>query len=420
VVLFHSQKNIDAKKGSQAPVIYPIKSATDLLSTKDNHGFLQSIKRLIKSSQQFDSVYLPVIEKFAEFVQNIPENQREFFGQQAEFLTLGLELAARTLDLCRAYFFSEEADFSKISNQNDRRKIYAIFTAALFSSIGKIAVKYNVAVFNEKANHFKKWNPYVGAMLNQGSHYKFDYIKENFDDLRRYVTPTIARQVLDSVTEHSEEMSGFNWIASDLKVLADWFAFLAGEEGRIPMTSFMSVIPRAKIEMVENYRKGTRISLVDSEGDAFLQWLRKEIENERIVINKGSELRVTEKEIFLSDALFQQFISANPHCGHPAIVEKQFIDVLKVYSISISELDQRYRSQGGLSGISDLGQRYRSIGGLSSIQENEKAPPVHRHRYLKGDIGLLALIISGPLHKLLSLDVTAKSTIRPSSNNSGM
>lgn len=389
-------KNIHNNKNSHLSEIYSIKSATELLNTKDNQQFIRTMKALLKPSRRFDELYLPVIEKFSEFVQSLPENKRGFFDQQAEFLTRGLERVSRTLSLCLAYFFPEKSDFSTISNY-DALWIYATFTSALFLDIGKIAVKYTVMLYQEKAKPLKKWDPYTSAMLGQGSYYKFDYIKENFNGLRHFITPLLARQILDSSTESSED-KGFNWIASDPEVLEVWFALLAGEEERIPMTSFMSMIPRAEIEILENYRKEKKFSVTDPAGEAFLQWLRKEIKEGRVAINeKGDKLRLSEKEIILSAALFQQFANSNPSYKHPEIIERQFIDIAKLYQVSISELDQRYRAHGGLSGLSDLAKRYRTVGGTAAVQENAK----QSDRFLKGGIALLSLITSQPLHKTL-------------------
>jgi hypothetical protein len=405
-------KNISANKNSQALGIYPIKSATELLSSKDNQQFLQTIKSLIKPCRVFDNFYFPVIEKFAEFVQILPENKRGFFDHEVEFLTQGLERVSRTLSLCLAYFFPEKNDFSNIS-KHDALWIYATFTAALFLDIGKIAVKYTIILYHAKVYPLKKWNPYVGSMLGLGSYYKFDYIKKNFNDLRCFITPILARQILDSSAKFPE-YNGFNWIASDPDVLEVWFALLTGEEKRIPMTSFMSVIPRAEIEIIETYRKENKISLTDPSGEAFLQWLRKEIKAGNIIINgKDAKIRLLEKEVLLSTTLFQQFVNANPSYKRPETIERQFIDIAKLYQIPISELDQRYRAYGGISGISDLAKRYRAIGGLASVQENAK---LVSERFLTGGIGLLSLITSQPVRKEASLSLPntiIKSPISP-------
>ncbi len=387
--------------------LHPIRTADDLLNTRDNLKFVKAVKLLIKPSTRFNRFYLPVIRKFAEFVQNITENQCGLFSQEVGFLERGLERSSRTLALCLKYFFPEEVNFANISSK-DALWIYATFTAALFLDVGKIAVKYSITIFHKKGHSLKKWNPYIASMLGQGDYYKFDYIKENFNDLRNFITPMLARQILDSITDSSLETEGFNWIASDPDILKTWFSLLAGEEDRIPMTSFMSMIPRADIEFIENNWINAQIAITDRGGEEFLQWLRKELAEGRIFINgKDAKIRISEGKIFLSTAIFQEFIDTNPNYKHSELIERQFIDVAKLYQISISELDQRYRAYGGLSGLSDLGKRYRAVGGLSVTQENEKNTP---QRFLQGDIRLISLITSpSSMDKIINLSLSSKN-----------
>ena len=390
--------------------LHSVRTADDLLNTKDNLKFVKAVKLLIKPSTRFNRFYLSTIRKFAEFVQNITENQCGFFSQEIGFLERGLERSSRTLALCLKYFFPEEVNFANISSK-DALWIYATFTAALFLDIGKIAVKYSITLFHKKGHSLKKWNPYIASMLGQGDYYEFDYVKENFNDLRNFITPMLARQILDSMTDSSLETEGFNWIASDPDILKAWFSLLAGEEDRIPMTSFMSMIPRADIEFIEHNRVNAQIAITDRGGEAFLQWLRKELAEGRIFINeKDAKIRISEGKIFLSTAIFQEFIDTNPNYKHSELIERQFIDVAKLYQISISELDQRYRAYGGLSGLSDLGKRYRTVGGLSVTQEKEKNTP---QRFLQGDIRLISLITSpSSIDKIINLSLSGKSMSR--------
>lgn len=385
-------QNSNLKKNHLSSDVYPIKSAAELLGDKENQGFVKAMELLVKPSHYFDDFYFPTLKKFAEFVQNLPENQQGFFNQKTEFLTQGLERAARALALCLGNFFPDEPNISK----HDALLIYATFTAALFLDIGKIAVKYTVMLYSEQCYPLKNWDVYSGAMLDQGSYYRFDYVKENFDNLNHFVTPILARQLLDSVTK-SPEKKGFNWIASDAEVFELWFALLSGQEERIPMTSFMAVIPRAKIEILDNNRKEAKMSAIDPAGEAFLQWLRKEIHEGRIPINgKNEELCITEKEVILSSLLFHEFAQLNSGYKHPEIIERQFIDIAKLYQIPISEIDQRYRAQGGISGISDSGKRYRAVGGVASVRDNER---ITSHHFIKGGIGLFSLITAHALSK---------------------
>lgn len=398
-----SLKKINKSKKAHAQTdLYVIKVADDLLNAENNLSSIEIIKTLIKPANQFNYLYLPIIKKFAEFVQVIPLMQHGFFNQEINFLERGLERSARTLSLCLKYFFPEETNFINISN-SDALKIYATFTAALFLDIGKLAVKSSVMIYHKKGYPLKKWNPFAGLMLEVGHFYKIDYIKENYDNLEYSITPLLARQILDSVSNVSLETEGYNWIASDLGVLEIWFYLLSGKEDRIPMTSFMSMVPRSEIDLIEASRLIAQIAATDPGGEAFLQWLRKSIADEKILINeKDAKITISDGKIFLSTNLFQEFVDKNPNYNHAGVIEKQFIDIAKLYQISISELDQRYRGLGGLSGLGDLSKRYRTLGGISTVNENQKNTS---QRVLQGDIRLISLITSNTsVQKIINLD----------------
>jgi Putative helicase/Putative conjugal transfer nickase/helicase TraI C-term len=405
-----SYKKTSKTKKAQADLSL-IQTADDLLNTENNLVLIEMMKSLIKPSSRFNNFYLPIIKKFAEFVQSIPLNQCGISNQKISFLERGLERSTRTLTLCLKYFFPGEINFSNISDK-DELWLYATFTAALFLDIGKLAVEYSITLYHKKAYALKKWNPFRTAMLGQGYHYKIDYVKENFNNLDNFSTYKLACNILDSATNITSETEGFNWIASDLRVLEIWIHLLSGEEDRIPMTSFMSMIPRAEIDIIENSRINAQISITDPIGEAFLQWLRKELADGKILINeKDAKIKISDGKIFISTTLFQEFANINTNYKHPEVIEKQFIDVAKLYQISISELDQRYRAFGGLSGLGDLSKRYRTIGGISTTQENQKNSPL---RVLQGDIRLISLITSTTsIQKIINLDSSIKN---PSKN----
>jgi Putative helicase/Putative conjugal transfer nickase/helicase TraI C-term len=404
-----SFKKLNKAKKIQAD-LYVIKAADDLLSTGNNLVLIETIKTLIKPSIHFNNFYLPIIKKFAEFVQSIPLSQSGISKQEISFLERGLERSTRALTLCLKYFFPGQINFSNISNK-DELWLYATFTAALFLDIGKLAVEYSITLYHKKSYLLKKWNPFRAAMLGQGYHYKIDYIREKFDNLDNFATYKLACNILDSATNIISETEGFNWIASDLRVLEIWIDLLSGEEDRIPMTSFMSMIPRAEIDIIENSRINAQIAVADSSGEVFLQWLRKELAEGKILINENdAKIRISDGKIFISTAIFQEFANVNPSYKHPEVVEKQFIDVAKLYQISISELDQRYRAFGGLSGLGDLSKRYRAVGGVSTAQENQKNS---LQRVLQGDIRLISLITSNTsIQKIINVDLPAKASIK--------
>ena len=333
-------------------------------------------------------------KKFAEFVQDIPLKRTKAFKQEISFLERGLQRSTRTLSLCLKYFFPDKTDFESIAD-SDALWIYAAFTAALFLDIGKLIAKYTLLLYDKNHQLIDEWNFFSVSMLNRGYYYKINYIKENKDNLKYSSTPILAGKILDSVTDTFLKEDCLNWIASDKKVLESWIDILSGKKDRIPMTSFMSMIPYAEIDIIEKYRIDAQISVDNPNGELFLQWLRKEIENGKILIGeKDAKIIISDGKILISTVLFKEFAALYQNCESPEIVKNQFINIiLQLYQIPISELDQRYRAFGGLSGLNDSSKRYRAVGGISTTQENLKNPP---QLFLQGDSSLIFLIKKPP------------------------
>jgi len=376
MALFGSlQRSMQAKaspseKGKHPDVNF-IQSAATLLAPEKRQQLLRNIKALLNLPPKlYDNLYNQIIEQFAEFVQELPENQHGIFAQEGGFLDHGLDRASRALSLCLAYFFPQEKTFHNVSAQQ-ALWVYAVFTAALLLDVGKIAVKYNVSICQKDGKEIKKWIPHTCSMVAQGKFYKFEYEKENRDVLRRLVTPLLARQILDDATSNvdkSNQSAGFNLIASDPVVLEAWLSML-GTEKKIPMTSFMTVIPLADMQTIENYLKalktpgaGTGIfgglpATVEetllgdvTAGDAFLNWLRDGLAKGTISINQAdSNVHVTQEGILLFADVFEDFANTNPVNKNPEVAAKQFKAIAELYNVSIAELGQRYSLIKGIS-----------------------------------------------------------------------
>lgn len=379
-----------------------IKTSDYLLDTESNLALIKTIKSLIKSPERFD-YYLPIIKKFSEFVQEIPLKRANSFKQEISFLERGLQRSTRTLLLCLKYFFPEKKNFENISD-SDALWIYAAFTAALFLDIGKLIAKHTLLLYDKNHQLIDEWNFFLVSMVKRGYYYKINYIKENNDNLKYSCTPILAGKILESVTDTSLKKDCLNWIASNKKVLESWIDILSGKKDRIPMTSFMSMIPYAEIDIIEKYRIDEQILVDNPSGDLFLQWLRQEIENGKILTGeKDTKVIILDEKILISTELFKEFAELHQNSESPEVIKNQFINViLQLYQIPISELYQRYRAFGGLSGLNDSSKRYRAVGGISTAQENQKSLP---QLFLQGDSSLIFLIKKPPV------TVTAKNLI---------
>jgi integrating conjugative element relaxase (TIGR03760 family) len=359
----------------------PVNTAQALLAAEKHQKYLSDIKSLLNLPPKlYEKLYYQVIERFAEFVQNLPQTQHGAFSNVGGFLDHGIERAARALSLCLEYFYPQQKSFQTVTSQ-EALWIYAVFTAALFLDLGKLAVKYQITLCSKDGAVIKEWLPYSGTMLKQGTYYKYDFVKENRENLGKLVTSLLARQILDEVVSETGEDTGngFNWLASDPDVLEAWLSLL-NTEGR-PMGTFMSVIPQADAQVIESYfgaqKAGAQTSKPfagtmfdtpvttttptggDENGftasvdgaETFLRWLRNGLESGAISMNDlASQVQVVREGVLMSSEVFQTFATANQQYRNPDSIEQQFMKLLESYVYPVGELQRRYTHlQGGIA-----------------------------------------------------------------------
>lgn len=353
------------------PDATPIQGAEALLTSEKRQIHIRNIKSLLNLPPKlYDSLYHKVIKQFAEFTQNLPETQHGLFGHEGGFLDHGLERASRALSLCLNHFFPHEKSFQTASPQ-EALWVYAVFTAALLLDIGKIAVKFDIELCNKDGSAVKPWLPYTGPLTKQGKFYRFSFVKRNLDNLKRLITGLLARQVLDqlseedSVTNNNNVVNGFNWIASNTDVLETWLIILQGEK-RLPMTSFMSVIPLAEAQIIDHYfathpassphainslfdpkNNDEALKATTELGEEFLRWIREKLATDQISINKEeSNVHVVEEGVLLDPKLFERFLQDSgktyPSNVTPGSVEQQFRQLLEAFFDSPALIQQRH------------------------------------------------------------------------------
>ncbi len=357
-----------------------IQTAEVLLAPEKRQKHLRNIKSLLNLPPKlYDSLYYRVIEHFVEFTQNLPETQYGLFANEGGFIDHALERASRALNLCLQYFFPQEKSLQNISAQ-EALWIYAVFTAALLYDLPKIAVKYKVEICNRDGSIVKEWLPYSGPMGKGGKYYRFSYVKENRDNLKRLIAGLLARQILDANPEEAHGgTGGFNWIASNPDVLETWLMILQGEK-RMPMSSYLSVVPLADSQIIEAFFAG-RIetpgmtpgilpfnSMFDNSpplaegqdyktttgvGQDFIKWVRDNVANHNLSVNQmtpNSDLHIVEEGVLVNPELFDKYVTETVHENLDATsVKKHFLQTLESTWDSPGNLQHRYQNIQGLA-----------------------------------------------------------------------
>ena len=346
------------------PHANPIDSAQTLLGFTKRQEHLKKIKSMLHLPPKlYDSLYLHAIERFAEFVQNLPETLQGIFGHSGGFLDHGLERTVRSLELVLSRFFPESKNFDDASSEQ-ALWIYAVFTASLLLDLGKLAVKYQITLCEKDGLTLKEWLPYSGSMVSQAKYFKFTYIKENRDNLRKLVNPLLARQLLteqDDSSTGDTTIGGFNWIASNPVVLEAWLSLLQGDTRN--MSTYLQVIPLAEAQILDNARAayisknsifnsglfdpaGTEENITQPDlkaADAFENWLRDKLEKGALSVNeKDSLIHRAEDALLISPELFDKFIQENSQFTNADTVISQFGQKIEIYSDSFGKTGQNY------------------------------------------------------------------------------
>ncbi|MBS0350122.1 MAG: TraI domain-containing protein [Proteobacteria bacterium] len=212
--LIYLQKQTMQTKTYQFGQVLTVLPNHKLLGDSRHLVLLQEIQQLSGvSDYHFKSLYRIAINRFAEFVQVLPEEPQ---GSLMGLLNLGL--ARATLALRK--YTSEPG----IKPDSDPLINYAIFTAALFLTIPKAFTNQKVLGCDEHGEFTQEWHPYSGSMSEQKiDFYKFyPYQISLFDRLNHESAALIARQLMS--------LEGFLWLSSDLELFMDWLSALRGDE----------------------------------------------------------------------------------------------------------------------------------------------------------------------------------------------
>lgn len=398
--------------------IYPVLTATALLSDHRRKEWVQSLVEWTQVKPvSYQLYYAPVLANFAEFVQNLPETQRGFYSHAGGFLDHGLERTVRVMQLSGHYLASNEV----LPSSDEEKALwhYAVYTASLLFDVGKLVAK-SMVMLRQQAKKIKLWNPFEGSMLKFATHYSYDFDAENWDELRRHVTPLIAQQIMPEL--------GFGWLSSDKGVLSAWFALL--QENYRQVGAYLSIIPLADAELLEGYfkvyekelaekRKLDKLALfkdpglalkagqlppgqgaglfggpasIDEKlkegssqeristvaGEAFLDWLKKGLADGKISVNlPNSGVHRVSEGVLLLAGVFQAFAKENPVYGDWRQVKQQF-EQLEV-GRQVANQQQEFRQYATASDFKLLREVTLVTNVYVAFLHHQKLPPINPH-----------------------------------------
>jgi len=288
----------------QPGAIIPIKTAKKLLASEEHQMVLHYIREYTSGLEPvyYDVLYKKLINDYAEFVQLIPIQPKSYLGS---LLNVGLTRALNAL-----YRYKSEKKNRVIVEAKDHLLIYAIFTAALLSSVSQAVTNQLVVLTDGKGFWVKDWVPYEGSMVGKGKFYKLRMLAKVYQAIDHWITPLLARQLMDE--------EGFLWIASDRAIFADWLAALQGEVfvgGQLSdlvdyVRRMDDVLIGIDIERLPPARSEMDIPLETEMAEKFLEWLKQSLEEKKLALNSPEAMvHVLQEGVFFQDGdLYREFL----------------------------------------------------------------------------------------------------------------
>lgn len=166
-----------------------LETAAYLLATPRRQRLLEHIwQRTSLSRQQFATLYLKPLERYAELVQQFPASESHHHAYPGGMLDHGLEIVAYALKLRQSYLLPTG---TPPEDQAVQTEIWTAATAyaALLHDIGKIAVDLHVETADGRI-----WHPWQGPLSRP---YRFRYRQDREYRLHNAATGLLYNRVLD-------------------------------------------------------------------------------------------------------------------------------------------------------------------------------------------------------------------------------
>lgn len=306
------------------------------LRPKNQQLFAQIEAALSWKKEDQDTYLLPVIKRFLEYVESLPDSTNRFYAEPHGFSEYALQRTEAALTLFAGYLIIEKNGLSAIQ----RCWQYALFTAALLLGIGKLYLDYNIELYDDFGGYIENWNPVFDNLINKSPYYLLKTQHQaNEIGFRTRLNLILAKNILPS--------SGFEWIASHREIFAAWLALINEDiQGVKVLGAILSraediAMIRALDEWFEKQGLGQKTRTIrtfidkntdsnkflsDQIGVAFIQWLKDKLQTGDLAFNDNDgNLTLSKNGVGLNVELFKLFIKDFPTYKNWQAVQKGFL-----------------------------------------------------------------------------------------------
>lgn len=315
-------KGIIAGLGSPKAQVYqegnllPVMRSEQLLNLSRHQALLRQLKESSGLPQaHFQALYLSLIDAFVEFVQVLPVDMDSPLGG-----IMNRSLARGVIAL-QAYQLGH-------SKTVDSRISYAVFSAALFQDVSRVIINQRVLLTQEDGEFIAFWNPFSGSMVGICEYYRLIRLAPVYQRLDYTLRHLFARELMPKI--------GYEWIASDLGLLADWFDAISGDsrQGGV-LAHSLSIVKNEDVMALEHSLSQVTVAqkhLTEIEhGQAFYRWLQERIESGLQINTLESGLFITQDGLFIErPKVFKEFVEQYNQPVSIAVVYEQFGNLMGI------------------------------------------------------------------------------------------
>jgi len=310
---FASGKQQTYKEG----YLLPVMDAQKLLEAGRHHAVLRQLKDTCGvPAEYFDAFYMPLVNAFVGFVQILPT---EFTGPLSGMMNEGI---ARAMIAMQTYQLEHK-------DQLDPLKTYAVFSAGLFRDVSHVVMNQQIILTDKEGDFIENWHPLSGSMLGRAEYYRLLPLPAVFQRLDITLCHLLARQLMPE--------QAYEWIASDLHVLADWFDAISGEQGGGGVLAHTLAYSKPEdLHALESSLVQVPVKQVESHatehGHAFYRWLVDGLNKKIIKVNTADAgVHVTDQGVFLErPKIFREFLEVYNESVTLSVVYAQFGNLMGI------------------------------------------------------------------------------------------